>query len=262
MTDVFSFLNEENEDQAAPEVAEQPVEPAPQEVDATANRDEKGRFAPKSEPVAEEPPQPQPESVQEAPQAPQAPQVPPGYVPLAALEDERRKAREARQRLQEFEAMRANPPPAPDDPEYLSYVQQTLRQEQYNRDLKWSQRFAEKEHGKEVVDQAFEWGEALCNEDPLFNQKVAMSGDPYGFVVAEWKKQQILSRVQDPSEYDAFLAWKAQQGAQPQPAPSQAQSQPAPQAPRPSIAGMPSSGGPLTSAPPVDLNEAFKGAFK
>lgn len=74
------------------------------ETESGIPRDEKGRFAPKAEMVEAEPaPEPTGEKSAVAPPV-AAPQSPPdGYVPLAALVDQRLEARQAKQRLQELE---------------------------------------------------------------------------------------------------------------------------------------------------------------
>jgi hypothetical protein len=76
-------------------------EPAPQEADTGIPRDEHGRFAPKAKAEAEPQPAPEPTGVTAAP--PAAPSQPPeGYVPLAALVDQRLEARQHRQQAEEL----------------------------------------------------------------------------------------------------------------------------------------------------------------
>lgn len=96
--DIGDILDRKPVEQPAPET----VTDAPAE-DNGIPRDEKGRFASK-----EARPEPAPEATGEKPQtAPPpvaVPQSPPeGYVPLAALVDQRLEARQAKQRLQELE---------------------------------------------------------------------------------------------------------------------------------------------------------------
>lgn len=198
--------------------------------------------------------QPEPAPAEPAPAAP-APQPEPHHaVPLATFLDTRDKlsavekeARELREwRAQQEAAARRQPPPSRDeDPEgYEAFQASQIRGALYDQRLDMSRFMAEQRHGAQVTDEAFKWGLERCDADPHFNAKVATSRDPVGLVVAEWKRDQIASKV-DPTEYEGYLAWKAAQAAaqptdQPQPAAAQPAARPA--APRASLAAAPSAG--------------------
>lgn len=205
---------------------------------------------PAAEPALEAP-QPAPAEAAPAvePEAPQ-PEQQPGFVPLAALLDERdrrqateaeaRRLREWRQQ-QEAEARRQPAPDRESDPEgYEAYRDQRFQAAMYDQKLTFSQRMAVLEHGADAVKAAKDWYDSEGSRDPYLDRKVAASEDPYGVVLAEWKRQKVLSSV-DPNDLDAFLAWKAQN--QPQSAAGAPAAPPArPAAPRPSIAAAPSAG--------------------
>lgn len=200
-------------------------------------------------PVAEIEPVVQ-EQVQPAPQ----------HVPLAAMLDERDKRKALEAELAQFRAQQAQqqPEPAPDmfeDPDgYRNYQDQKVAQTAYQMNLRWSERIASIQHGEETVSQAKQWGYDRCNSDPYFNAKVASSEDPVGFVVSEWKREQIASSV-TPDDFEQFKAWKAAQ-AQIQPTP--------PQVPRAipprSLASAPSAGGIMTEVQQTD-EEIFAETF-
>lgn len=202
-------------------------------------------------PVAEAAPQPAPESGQTV--------VDPAtgqHVPLPTFLDMRDRANAAEKRAKELEdwrrqqeqqARRQPPPSREQDPEgYAVYREHEFGQQLYSMKMASSRRFAEMSHGPDVVKTAFEWGAGRCDQDPFFNEKVRQSDDPIGLVVEEWRRDQVAAKV-DPSDFEAFLAWKATQQpgqqAPANPAAPQAQ-QPGvrPAAPRPSIAAAPSAG--------------------
>ena len=178
---------------------------------------------------------------------------------LALLEErDRRKAAEA-----ERDALRAQqvqPPvqmPDPyEDPEGFAAAQRQVNDRQlYETRLFFSEQLASVKHGEDTVKAAKEWGFAKCDSDPYFNAKVAASQDPVGFVVSEYKREEIASKVDLP-EFEQFQAWKAaqgqlqQQGGQPPPPNA------APSIPTPSLASAPSAGSILT-APVQSDDEIF-----
>lgn len=215
-----------------------------------------------------------------APAEPQAPLDPaqpadaaPGahHVPLATFLDFRDRASAAEKEAKELrdwkaqQEARARQQPVPDrnaDPEaFEDFRAQQFVSQMRGQAMGISRRFAVMSHGQETVDAAYQWGVAKCDQDPLFNQRVAMSDDPYDLVVSEWKRDQTLTRLGD-GDLDAFLAWKAQQAGDPPaqtttPAPAIRAS---PAAPRPSLASAPAAG--RTSAPEGKDGEAtFNGMF-
>lgn len=224
--------------------------------------------------LTEEAPEPQPEPAQEAPAEPEAAEPEakpePQNVPLGAMLDERDKRNAEKARADRLEAelaqMRAQQQPqqVPDrweDPDgFDAYQDQKIQQALYQQNLRWSERIATTEHGKETVEQAKTWGIDRCNTDPYFNAKVAASPDPVGFVVNEWKREQIAAQV-SPEDLTEFQAWKAAQ-AQLQTAPSVEAAPPnSPRSlPPRSLASAPSAGGVLTEPEPSE-EDIFAGAI-
>lgn len=205
-------------------------------------------------------PQPEPEPQPPVVEKVEEPKPEPQHVPITALLDERDKRRSLEQELQRLrEAQKPVEQPArPDmfeDPEgYEAYQEQKVQQQIYQTNLQWSERIATVQHGEETVSQAKQWGFERCNNDPYFNAKVAASPDPYGFVIAEYKREQIASNV-TPDDFAQFQAWRAAQTQ------LQADTKPVPQVPPRSIASAPSAGGILTEVTPSD-EEIFAETFE
>jgi hypothetical protein len=218
-----------------------------------------------SEAPAEETPL---ELTEEAPPAPaETPAEPaqpearpePQNVPITALLDERDKRKALETELAQFRAQQ-QPQQAPDmfeDPDgYAAYQDRKVQAALYDTNLRWSERVATVEHGAETVGQAKEWGLARCDADPYFNAKVAASPDPVGFVVSEWKREQVASQV-TPEELTQFQAWKAAQAAiQNPPPPSAAETPPPRTIPPRSLASAPSAGG-IATEPEQSDEEMF-----
>lgn len=223
---------------------------------------------PKQEPTPEPAPEPQPASQEPEPAPQPAPEL---HAPLAALLDEREKRQTAERRARELEEWRAQQEaqaraqPIPDryeDPEgYEAAQQHAIQAALFEQKREFSKRIAEIQFGAETVQAAHQWGFERCAQDPFFNQKVASSPDPYALVVAEWKREQLLTRV-DPTKLEQFEAWLATQNASPTPTPTAGATQPParPAAPRASIAAAPSASS--TSTPmPKDGEEAYRQMF-
>lgn len=231
----------------APETATQAPEPAAPVA-----------VAPQSDP-ATPPAAAQPQPATEAPANPNpsdAEQAAAMHVPLATFLDMRDRANaaqtEARQlrewRAQQEAAARRQPPPSrEEDPEgYEQHREQRFQSALYDQKLSFSERMAVRDHGKEAVDAAKAWYDSYAAQDPFFDRKVASSPDPYEVVIAEWKRQQLLTRIA-PDDFEAFQAWKAAQAGQPPANPNPAAGAPLapparPAAPRPSLASAPSAG--------------------
>jgi hypothetical protein len=192
------------------------------------------------------------------------------HVPLATFLDVRDKlsaaekeARDLREWRRQQEA-RATPVPVPDryeDPEgYEAHQQATIATQMFVTRRDFSREIATIKHGEQVVNAAWEWGIGQCDRDPHFDAKVRASANPAEFVVAEWRRDQVASKV-DPNEFEAFLAWKASGGAAApaNPAPTAAPT-PAPAAPRPSLAAAPSAGA-HAAAVPRDGQATFDAMF-
>lgn len=170
---------------------------------------------------------------------------------LALLEErDKRKAAEERARTLEEQMRAAQQQPLPDpyeDPEGFAAVQKAQTDAAlYNANLRWSEQLASIKHGEDTVKTAKEWGFNKCNEDPYFNAKVAASPDPIGYVVQEFKREEIASKV-TPDEFAQFQAWKTAQNQIQQPAGQTATTNQQPSAiPTPSLASAPSAGNILT----------------
>jgi len=177
--------------------------------------------------------------------------------PLAALLDERDKRKALEAELAQLRAAQPAPqvqmPDPYEDPEGFAAAQEArVSQALYQTNLRWSERIASIQHGEETVKAAKDWGFAKCDSDPYFNAKVASSPDPVGFVVSEYKREEIASKV-TPDEFAQFQAWKAAQGqlqqpgGQPPPPPTTSAIPPR------SLASAPSAGSILTE--PVQSDE-------
>lgn len=200
----------------APEKATETEEEQPKE-DARP-RDESGRFAKKGEEEGGSPPPDDQE-----------------FDGKATI-GERRRRQEAEARLAELEQelQRLKTPqqqqePPPDwfaDPEAREkHLTVQFQEALYQRDLSNSERFARLQHGDEIVETAMEWGRQRCGSDPYFNQKVATSGDPVGYAVKEYQRDQLVNNVK-PEDYAEFQKWREAQGnpqvnpVQPKPPPT------------------------------------------
>lgn len=190
--------------------------------------------------------------------APGTPKPEPGFVPLAAMLDERDRAKALKAELDQLRASQQQQQPvqAPDpieDPEgFANWQQATVGQALYQTNLRWSERIASIQHGADTVAKAKEWGFQRCETDPYFNAKVAASDDPVGFVVSEWKREEIASQV-TPDEFAQFRAWKEAQGQLKQQAAPAATPKQTSAIPPPSLASAPSAGTILTE--PVQSEE-------
>lgn len=219
-----------------------PVEEPKEEKAETLELTEEAPPEPVQDPPAEQPEPAQPE-----------PKPEPQNVPLAAHLDERerRQAAEARAKAAEERlAAQQQPQQVPDmfeDPDgYSAYQDQKVQAALYQANLRWSERIATSEHGKETVAEAKKWGIERCETDPYFNAKVGSSEDPVGFVVMEWKREQIASQV-SPDDFAQFQAWKQAQAQLQAPAPDNPAPPTSPRTPPPrSLASAPSAGGVLT----------------
>lgn len=204
-----------------------PVEPEAQSSEAPAeqsatNRDDKGRFAPKSK-------QPEPETVETETGEKQTEQTPPpgaaasnapppGYVPVAALVDTRLEARQAKQQLAELQRQleelrrpQAEPVDFFADPDAalnqrLAPLQQHFSQTMTSLALRASKAEAIASHGKEAVSEMENAvGEAMASGDPevlhLRDQMLA-TDDPVGVAMAWYQRRKVFSEVgNDPIAY-------------------------------------------------------------
>lgn len=242
-----------------PEKAPEPGKADEQQPREDQPRDSSGKFTPKAaEPSPQaDPPRQQPD---------------PGFVPIAAMLDERDRRAAAEARLRHIEDLQrqANQQPVqlPDmilDPEgYHAFVTGQVEQRVYQDRLFMSERLARIEHGSEVFEKAKEWGYAKCDTDPYFNQRVRQSQDPYGVVMEEWRREQAAGIPA--TELEEFRAWKTAQAAlqtqqQPGAAPATATAPPILSIPPRSLASAPSSGGDMLREPPKSDGEVFEEVF-
>lgn len=232
-------------------------------------------------PVEEATEQPQPEEVEAqpepAPEQPPEPEQPvepeakpePHAVPISALLDERDKRKqleaelaEVRSKQQQAQQVEASPPPDPyEDPEgFAKYQSAEVESKILNHTLNMSERFAVKEHGKDTVEAAKTWAQQRFASDPFYQQQVLSDADPYERVVSDYRRDQIVSKVSDPSEFEAFLAWKAAQSQITQQAATPAATPTSPAIPPRSLASAPSAGSILTEPEPTD-EEIFADTF-
>jgi hypothetical protein len=198
-----------------------------------------GKFAPKEKAEAPVSPAPEPAPTAEPPQ-----EQP--MVPLAALHETRDKVRDLEARLAAMQPKQPAPQPAlgpaPDmfeDPDaYQAWQQQQI----VNATLNLSEEITREKYGDELVDAAKTWATEQFQTRPGFAQEVLSQRNPYGYAVKQYQKQQSLSQLgDDPTEIQAYLAWK--QAQQAQPVAASAAATPPPQRPPQSIASAPSAGG-------------------
>ena len=245
---------------AAPEPAAAPAAPAPA-------RGEGGRFASRA-PDAPAAAQPAPAATP-APAAPAPANPEPGHVPISAMLDERekRQAEKARadQLERELKAERARQTPAtPATP------QEEIQRQLYAQNLRTSQRWAERTYGAETAATIRDWATARCDADPVFNQQMLASEDPYEAAKAAYDREQVLAAVK-PSDLEQFRAWQAAQanpgapvgGATPAPAAAPAAPAAAPAAPAPprSLVDAPGNGAAGGNFVPTGPGQAFAAAI-
>lgn len=134
-----------------------------------------------------------------------------GRVPISALLDEREKRQAERTQREALERqvadMRAQATPQRE----LAPTEQ-LEIALYSQNLRASRRFAEREYGKETVASLHDWATRRCDDDPVFNQQMRLSDDPYEAAFQAYHREQILQTVR-PNDLAAFKAWQAAQAA-------------------------------------------------
>lgn len=204
----------------------QGTEPTPS-ADTSVARDDHGRFAPKVEaqPVVD---QGHPQNGETA-----NAEAEHGNIPPAALAASRQKAREKEQEAEglrsQLAAMQAQiellsrqttarQPAAPVEPEkkadfwedpdgYLKGALTPVQQQLQQQAERFSMRMAIKDHGREVVQEAYSaLGAAMQAGDPSARaeyQRIKASDDPYEDIVQWHKRHQTLQRVGD--NPDAWL---------------------------------------------------------
>lgn len=227
--------------------------------------------APEPETVKTEP---EPESAtgeQEAPPPEAAPEVPePTSVPITAMLDEREKRQESQRQLeaaqaeakryqQQIDAMKAEQEkkPAPDwfeDPTAAAqYQTQTIQAQIQQQALAQSRFFAEREFGREIVQETYQFFE----QNPQLSHQFMSEPSPFHAAVEFYQKQKVFDEIgQDPE------AWKAQQlEAMRQELQASQPQQQAPKAPPASLskAGASGSLNEVAVKAPPGLNRLFNG---
>lgn len=222
---------------------------------------EEQAFEPMQEAPAEPEPVAEPVAVEPAapPVATPEPAKPePGFVPLAAVLDERDRRKQLEAQLAQFQAQQ-NPPEPIDvyDPEQLAAFQQ---QQVINTKLDISEDMTRDKFGDELVDKARDWVLSRFTANPAYQQEVLKQRNPWKYVVEQYQRDQIASQV-SLDDFQQFQAWKAAQAQiTPQPtiaAPIAATPSPVPP---PSLASAPSAG-PTTQPKPDPVKARLDSMF-
>ena len=238
------FLAEIGKDDDA-EVTEQPaVEPVVEEAPA--------------EPVAE----PAPVEPVAEPAKPE-----PGFVPFAAVLDERDKRKKLEQDIEELRKQQqipVQPQPIPDmfeDPDgYRAHQAGEAQRLALNVKLDLSEDMARGVHGDELVDKARDWAIQRFQQNPGYQTEVFSQRNPYAYVVAQYQRDQIASTV-TPDDFQQFMAWKtAQTGLQQQPAAAPTETTSPAKPPPRSLASAPSAGS-VNTEPTQTEEEIFAETF-
>jgi hypothetical protein len=183
-----------------------------------------------------------------------APPLEPGHVPVAALLDERDKRKAAERRLAEVEAGRKADVPPPE---------QTTAQQLWAVRMDLSRELLASQIGEAEVEALHQWGFEKCGSDPLFNQQVLQSKNPYAFLRQARQREQLLAEV-SPDDLDDYKAWKAAKAAAKDAGetPALRASTPVPTPPR-SLANAPNAGGAgALSETPMGPGAAFAAAIR
>lgn len=288
---------------SAPEPAPEPVAEAAPQPEAPVEslnpvseqpRAPDGKFAPKVETpaaavVEPEPVAAAPQPAGAAPAAeplPAAALTPPeGFVPLATVQAERDKRQALERELAELRAKPAAaspppPPPAPvaaqplpdpaTDPDGYRFA---VESQAVQRVAATSRYYAERQHGAEVVQAAWDWATTRAANDPALDRALWESRDPANLMVTEHRRALAVGRIANlsPAEWDRFMSGAPAQPADPAApappaapvialAPAPAPPPPPPVAiPPPSITSATSAGG--LAHVVVSPDAAYKGLF-
>lgn len=258
---------------AAAQAAEPAPIPAAEESGSGPARGPDGKFvSPQvaAPTAAAAPPAPAAAAIPVTPPAPE-----PGHVPLSAMLDEREKRQALERQLADIQRQ-TQQQPAPQPPDrnadpdgYERFQQEQADERLFGLRVEMSERFAVSQFGEETVQKAVEWGFPRCASDPHFNAQVRAAPDPIAFVVQQHQRDEMYSKVGgkfDPAQFDAFLAWQAQQAAAPAPQPQTQQpaatavpATPAVKPPPRSLVHAPQAGGGAAGA--VSPEDAFAAAI-
>jgi hypothetical protein len=281
-----SFEATFNEDKS-----ELPVEkPENTEGQTGQPRDEGGRFATKkaADPTPEQlgtmaNAQPAPDAQQQAPAPvaqPEPAKAEPGFVPLAAVLDERQKRQdsdrevaELRRQLAQLQQQPQATPSFQSPEDIAAYVRQQTADAAWQATANFSEFNAREKHGDEAVDAAIQWAiqksqqEVASHGYSPFAVEQQRQRHPVDWIVRQHEAERTAKELG--SDREGFIRREAIRlglipdpaNLAPQPAP-QAQASPQPAAPkpapRPSLASAPTAGGIQT----VVVKEPFEAAFK
>jgi hypothetical protein len=178
-----------------------------------------------------------------------------GQIPISALLDEREKRQAERARAEtlerELQTLRAAQSPAtPLD------RAATMEVALYSQNLRACRRFAEREYGKDTIDEVHSWASRRCDEDPQFNQQMLASDDPYEAAYQALAREKILAAVK-PDDLAAFKAWQGAQARAGSSSPSQALARLVPR----SLATAAGTGGAGAPHTPIGPGQAFASAI-
>ncbi len=213
--------------------------------------------------------QPPAQTQPEPPKSAEPAKPEPGFIPIAAMLDEREKRRKAEERAAALEAQHRRPQQTPsvqDDPEgFAQYVQQIQERAAVSSRFDVSETLATEKHGEAVVKAAMEWGMERAQQSPAFAAEYIKQKHPIDWAVRQHKRDKLISELgDDDNAQKAFIERRARELGLIPAAPQEGAAPPAPQAapqpvaqqpkptPSPSLASAPSAGGPRTSPPPVD----------
>lgn len=245
-------------------------------------RDDQGRFAPKdTQPVDDSPPPAEPAppvadaqpalAPDTTPVQPSAP--PPGYIPMAAVLDERDKRQKFERELEDYkrryeELTRKAPEPVDPiaDPDAFNrHIEAQVARAKWDAITSVSYSMALRHHGAEKVKQAEEWLAGELQSNPGMWTQVQRQPDPYDFVVSQHQRTMRLQKIGDEDPEAWAQKWAEANGyikAPSQPVADRAalspQSAPIPKA---SIASAPSAGGKSPHVP-TGPGAAFEAVFK
>lgn len=250
-------------------------------------RDDAGRFASKSDnsqpaPATPEPPASEPPVTTQPAQEPQAPEPapsqpsgpPPGYIPIAAVLDEREKRQKFEREVEEYkrkfeEATRKPPQPLDPlaDPEaFERQLNERIERVRWDAITNASLVAAIRHHGQEKVKAAEEWLQQELQSNPAIWQVIQRQPDPYDFVVSQHQRTLRLQKIGDEDPETWAQKWAeangyVKAGQQPQQSAGGAQPSPQPTLPRPSLASAPSAAGRAPNIP-TGPGAAFDAVFK
>lgn len=180
--------------------------------------DEKLSFLeePVEQPVAEVVEQPVVETATEAAKSAPAVVEDGKAVPLATFLDIRDRMKAAESKLQEVESQRQPlemPDPAKDPAGYAHFMQAQYNFDQLNVKMNMSEKFATKEHGKELVEKVRGWCLGRFEKDEDFTKLILSDADPYEKAIELYNQEQLLTEMKGvkPEDLQAFREWQAQQ---------------------------------------------------